>query len=61
MKIVTICCLIFCLIVMVVVTKSVAQDKTEKVIHAVRIEPNETPKIDGKLDDECWKKADNLS
>jgi hypothetical protein len=38
------------------VTKSNAQ-KDEKVVRAVRIEPNEAPKIDGKLDDECWKKA----
>jgi hypothetical protein len=61
MKFISICCLFFCLIVIVVVTESIAQEKVEKVVHAVRIEPNETPKIDGKLDDECWKKADKMA
>lgn len=58
MKYISILCSIcvICLIV-VCVTKPIAQEKDEKVIHAVRIEPNEVPRIDGKLNDECWKKA----
>ena len=61
MKFISICCLFFCLIVIVVVTESIAQENIEKVVRAVKIEPNETPKIDGKLDDECWKKADKMA
>jgi len=52
MKLINICCLILFL-----VNVSVAKSE-EKIVHAIKIEPNEAPKIDGKLDDECWKKAD---
>jgi len=56
MKFIAILCFVFCLIVIIDVNKTLAQNN-EKVIHAVKIEHNEVPKIDGKLDDECWKKS----
>ena len=40
---------------------SIAEEANVKMILAVRIECEESPVIDGKLDDECWKKADNVS
>ena len=40
---------------------SVAEESSDKVIRAVRIESDESPVIDGKLDDECWKKANHAS
>lgn len=62
MKRISILCLmcVMCLIV-AYVSESIAQEKDEKVVHAVKIEPTEAPKIDGKLDDECWKKADKAT
>jgi hypothetical protein len=56
MRLIAILCFVFCLIVVIDVNKTLAQNN-EKVIHAVKIEHSEVPKIDGKLDDECWKKA----
>jgi hypothetical protein len=40
---------------------SVAEESSDKIIQAVRIEPDKAPVIDGELDDECWKKADGVA
>jgi len=57
-------CLVFivCLTAVVLeVCVSIAEEANVKVIPAVRIEPDESPVIDGKLDDECWKKAGKVT
>ncbi len=46
---------LFALIVMLIIINNSRAE--EKVVHAVRIDKTMAPKIDGKLDDECWKKA----
>jgi len=45
-------CILSLLLIIVPISKA-----DEKVIHAVKIDKSLSPKIDGKLDDECWKKA----
>ena len=50
-----------CLTMAVMTQISAAEEQNDKVIRAVRIEPGEEPIIDGKLDDQVWKKADSVS
>lgn len=56
MKIAKILCLVFigCFVFNLIIFAM-----EEKVVHAVKIEKGEAPKIDGNLDDEIWKKAGN--
>jgi len=61
MKFVSILYLLCVACFLVFVTNSIAQEKNDKVVHAVKIESTEVPKIDGKLDDECWKKAEKVT
>ncbi len=52
---------VICLMAASVTHISIAEEVSDKMIRAVRIESAESPVIDGKLDDECWKKADSAS
>ena len=52
--------LMICLATVSVVCMSIAEEADVKTIRAVRIESDEAPAIDGKLDDECWKKAGKI-
>jgi hypothetical protein len=47
--------------IMAVVCVSIAEEVNVKVIRAARIESDELPVIDGKLDDECWEKSDRAT
>ncbi|MGQ9610106.1 MAG: DUF5916 domain-containing protein [bacterium] len=40
---------------------SLTQESGKKVIQAIRINQNESPVIDGKLNDSCWQKANKVS
>ena len=42
---------------MFAINTSISEENNRKEIKAVKIDSNEAPIIDGKLDDECWKKA----
>ncbi len=45
----------------VIVHTSISEEANDKTIRAVRIESDESPVIDGKLDDKCWEKGIRVS
>ena len=53
--------LIILSLVLAVHLTAVAEEVNVKTIRAVKIQPDEVPVIDGRLDDECWKKASSVS
>jgi len=50
-----------CLMAVAFIHASIAEVVSDKVICAVKIESDKSPVIDGRLDDECWGKADKVS
>jgi len=50
-----------CLMAVAFIHASIAKAVSDKVICAVKIESDKSPVIDGRLDDECWGKADKVS
>jgi len=56
-------CLVFMVFLTVVIFAyvSVAEEGNTKTIQAIRIEADEAPVMDGKLDDVCWKKAHKVT
>ncbi|MBM3212071.1 carbohydrate binding family 9 domain-containing protein, partial [Candidatus Poribacteria bacterium] len=43
--------------ILLLVNMTSAEESNKKIINATKIDTNEAPVIDGKLNDECWKKA----
>jgi hypothetical protein len=49
------------LFTIVIIHTSISEESSAKTIRAVKIDSDESPVIDGKLDDECWKRASKVS